>query len=108
MAYGHPPEHVTKMPALSEYSNVYNTALLILKQKGFQVWFDESTDLFGAEKDGWDFLADTPCGLLGVVAIFEHTQPSEYREHWWREQGEDLYSNLPRQPRPYTPVWKKR
>ncbi|EPX64325.1 hypothetical protein D187_005459 [Cystobacter fuscus DSM 2262] len=92
------------MPALSEYTNVYNTALLILQKKGFQVWLDESIDMYCAEKDGWDFMAQTPCGLLGVVAIFEYKQPSEYREYWWQEQGQDIYSNLPRQPRAYKPV----
>jgi len=95
------------MPALAEYSNVYNSALLILRNKGFQVWLDESTGLYCAEKDGWDFQADTPCGLLGVVAIFEYKQPSEYREYWWREEGQDIYSNLPRQPQAYKPVWKR-
>jgi len=29
------------MLALSEYSNVYNTALVILQRKGYQAWYDE-------------------------------------------------------------------
>jgi hypothetical protein len=95
------------MPTLSEYSNVYNTALVILERKGFQVWHDEQTNLYCAEKDGWDFQADTPCGLLGVVAIYEFKQPAAYQEYWWREQEPNRYRNLPKQPRPYKPVWEK-
>jgi hypothetical protein len=92
------------MPALSEYSNVYNTALLILQQKGFQVWYDERTSRFWAEKDGWDFTAESPCGLLGVVAIYEFRQPSAWREYWWREEGPDVYDHLPKKPRPFESV----
>ena len=96
------------MPALSEYSNVHNTALLILQQKGFQVWYDRKQDVYWAEKDGWDFMSDSPCGLLGVVAIFEHKQPSTYREYWWREDGPDVYRNLPdHPPRDYVPVFNR-
>jgi hypothetical protein len=40
------------MPSVSEYANVYNTVLLILQKKGFQVWLDERSDLYCAEKDG--------------------------------------------------------
>lgn len=92
------------MPALSEYSNVYNTALLILKAKGYQTWYDEQSEVFGAEKEGWDFLSDSPCGLLGLIAIHEHRQPEEYREYWWRIEGEDLYGQLPSRPQPYSAV----
>lgn len=95
------------MPALSEYINVYNTALLILLRKGFQVWYDEETKSYCAEREGWDFTAQSPCGLLGVIAIFEHKQPSEYREYWWREEGPIIRDKLPSEPKPYTAVWKK-
>ena len=95
------------MPALSEYTNVYNTVILILQKKGYQTWYDEQADLYCAEKDGWDFTADTPCGLLGVVGIYEFKQPEEYEEYWWREEGPDLYHQLPRQPRAYRSVSEK-
>jgi hypothetical protein len=58
------------MPTLSEYSNVYNTALNILDKKGFSVWYDESLEMFFAERNGWDFMSETPCGLLGIVSIY--------------------------------------
>ena len=96
------------MPALSEYANVYNTAVLILLEKGYQVWRDEEAELFCAEKDGWDFMAESPCGLLGLVSIFEQQSPSEYGEYWWRIKGPDKYGELPREPRPFEPVWKRK
>ena len=95
------------MPALSEYTNVYNTALLILQQKGFRLWYDEPTATYCCERDGWDFRADSPTGLLGVVAIFEHKRPPEFREYWWREQGPLSYRDLPRTPPDYQPVWRR-
>ncbi|NRD64767.1 hypothetical protein HRD49_23720 [Corallococcus exiguus] len=96
------------MPTLSEYTNVYDTALIILEQKGFQVWYDKRAQVFCAEKDGWDFMANSPCGLLGVVAIYEHKRPEKYEEYWWRERrAQPLYGHLPDSPRPYTSVMKK-
>jgi hypothetical protein len=41
------------------------------------------------------------------VAIFEFEHPARYEEYWWREDQPDLYDNLPRAPRPYTPVTQK-
>ena len=73
------------MPALSYYSNVHNTALAILKQKGYRVWYDdENGRMIWGEKNGWDFLADDPVQLLGLVSIYEHSNPSEYSEYWWK------------------------
>lgn len=95
------------MPALGEYPNVYNSALAVLSSKGFQVWFDEKADMYCAEKDGWDFMADNPISLLGLVAIFEHARPTAYKEYWWRQATDLEYHKLPRQPRPYVPVTSK-
>ncbi len=64
--------------------------------------------MFCAEKDGWDFMADTPCGLLGVVGIFEWKKPTSYKEYWWRERGDDIYGILPKTPPDYTPVYMKK
>lgn len=97
------------MPALSEYSNVYNSALLVLSQKGFQVWYDQNAQQYCAERDGWDFMSSSPCGLLGVVAIFEAKKPKQYAENWWREEGPLSYRKLPSLPtREYEPIWKKK
>lgn len=97
------------MASLSEYSNVYNTALLILQEKGYQLWYDEPADLYYAEKDGWDFAANTPCGLLGVVAIYESANPPRYADYWWRKDGPQVYRSLPRQPsKEYVPVYERK
>lgn len=93
------------MPALGEYSNVYDTAVTLLRQKGFQVWSDDSTELYFAERDGWDFASESPVGLLGLVAIFEAVQPAKYREYWWRLDASGEAQSLPKTPvRPYKPV----
>ena len=95
------------MAALSEHSNVYNTALLVLKRKGYQVWYNSNTKDYCAEKDGWDFMSRSPCGLLGLVAIYEIKRPSSFAEYWWREEGPELYRALPNAPeREYRPIGK--
>lgn len=96
------------MPALAEYANVQNTALLILQTKGFQCWFQESNETYCAERDGWDFMADSPLGLLGLIAIYEFKQPTSCPEYWWREEGAWLLDSLPRSPKPYTPIWARK
>lgn len=94
------------MPTLSQYTNVFDTALALLHAKGYQVWRDDVAQLFYAERDGWDFAADDPVGLLGVIGIFEAVQPAEYREYWWtKESARGLQRRLATRPeRPYTPV----
>lgn len=93
------------MPALSEYANVYNTALLILEEKGFRCWVDDVTETFRCERDGWDFMAESPVGLLGLVAIFEAVSPSEYSEYWWRKDSRIIYGALPHEPPEFVPVF---
>ncbi|RKH30116.1 hypothetical protein [Corallococcus sicarius] len=95
------------MPTLSEYTNVYNTALIVIEQKGYQAWYDKQAEMFCAEKDGWDFMAESPVGLLGLISIFEFKKPEKYGEYWWRERGRDLYGELPRKPKPYRSVLER-
>ncbi|WP_202123118.1 hypothetical protein, partial [Escherichia coli] len=83
-----------KMPALSEYLNVHNTVFNILVSKGYNIWFNEEMDVYCAEKNGWDFMADTPCGLLGLIAIYEYKEPTHYHEYWWKEEQQDLVRYL--------------
>lgn len=94
------------MPTLSEYANVYESAIEVLRKKGFQVWHDRNADMYGAERDGWDFLADTPIGLLGLVAIYEAVQPESYAEYWWKAAG--TAGALPEAPEPYVSVLTRR
>jgi hypothetical protein len=44
---------------------IHDTALSILAQKGYQLWYIDSTKTYWAERDGWDFASDSPVGLLG-------------------------------------------
>ncbi len=96
------------MPSLSEYSNVYDTALAHLRERGFQLWFDEATGMYFAERDGWDLAAETPVSLLGLAAILESKDPEEYAEYWWRDEAGPDYRELPRAPREYTSVVARR
>lgn len=96
------------MPTLGEYTNVYNSALQLLREKGYQVWIDEQSELFCAEKGGWDFMAESPVGLLGLVAMHEHCAPADYEEYWWRNEGPLDYRELPRGPQPYESVLHKK
>lgn len=94
------------MPALSEYTNVYGTVIALLQSMGYQVWHDAEQETYCAEKDGWDFWADSPVGLFGLVKLHELRAPSEYHEYWWRVEAPADHFALPRTPRPYQPVWQ--
>ena len=72
------------------------------------MWYSEGTQLFCAEKDGWDFMAESPCGLLGVISMYEFHQPTNYQEYWWKLDTETLYHNLPKKPKRYVPVTRKK
>ena len=92
------------MPALSEYSNVTNTAINILIKKGYRVWHIAENEMYCAEKNGWDFMADSPCGLLGIISIYEFKNPKKYEEYWWREEDISLKHALSSTPPQYTSV----
>jgi hypothetical protein len=96
------------MPALYAYSNVENTALIILTEKGYRLWRDLESDLYYAEKDGWDFCAAGAVELLGVIGIYEYHNPKECQEYWWRIERPWLLDSLPKQAPSYTPVWEKK
>lgn len=95
------------MPALSYYTNVHNTALVILQRKGYRVWTQRGPDCFCAEKDGWDFWAEDPVQLLGLTAIHDFHHPSAFGEYWWRIDEPWLSNTLPTQPPDFKPVWKR-
>ena len=86
------------MPTLSTHSNVFNTCFLLLKQLGWRYWVTgkgHESELFWAERDGWDLTAASPIELLGLVMIFEHKKPASYSEYWWRVEGPDLLKAIP-------------
>lgn len=96
------------MPALSEYSSVTNTAFNILDKKGYNIWYNNKLDVYCAEKDGWDFMADSPCGLLGVISIYEFKKPEKYQEYWWRDEDKNLLETLSDTLPEYTSVIYKK
>ena len=96
------------MPTLGEHSDVCHTGLVVLRQKGFQVWCERANHTHCAERDGRDFVADTPTGLLGLVAIYEHKRPQELRENWWKEPEPLVPRSVPTAPRPYQSVRRRK
>src|SRR4051812_47905700 len=95
------------MPALSDYTNVFGTALCVLAAKGYRLWHDKKTLLYYAERNGWDFCSDSPVGLLGVVAIFEAKKPERYEDYWWRDE-QVSFRDLPTTPPRYKSVVSRR
>ncbi|GAA2852614.1 hypothetical protein Acy02nite_51640 [Actinoplanes cyaneus] len=95
------------MPALSEHMNVYTTAIAVLEAKGFYIWYNRKQDSFCAQRDGWDFWADNPISLLGLVAIFEYKNPSEFTHRWWETTGSIRYPDVPETAPEYTAVYDK-
>ncbi len=82
------------MPDLSAYLNVYNTALVVLERKGWSLRYDKQHEWWFAKKDGWEFLADDPMQLLGLVAIFEHHAPKKKADYWWKIDEPDLFKKF--------------
>ncbi|MES2569373.1 MAG: hypothetical protein V4710_04885 [Verrucomicrobiota bacterium] len=96
------------MPALGYYTNVHNTALVILQRKGYRIWTEVDGDMICAEKSGWDFMADDPVQLLGLITIYETHQPAAYREYWWQINEPCLSENISDSPPDYVPVWRRK
>jgi len=96
------------MPALSYYTNVHNTALVILQQKGYRVWTQQEPERICAEKGGWDFMALDPVQLLGVISIHEFHNPSAFGEYWWKIDEPRLDDSIPTVPPDYVPVWQRK
>lgn len=70
--------------------NTYNPSLIVLRQKGYDVWLEPGEDgsLWCAKKGGQDFLAYTGPELLGLVALWEHLGND------WNQQQPDIYGEL--------------
>jgi hypothetical protein len=96
------------MPSLSNFSNVSNTALIILKDLGYDVWWrDEEKTFICCQKDGWDFMAQDPVELLGLIKIYEFHKPDKHTEYWWKIQEPWLLDSIPTTSPEYKPVWSK-
>ncbi len=82
------------MPDIGAHLNVYNTALVILERKGWSLRYEKSQERWFAKKGVWEFLADDPMQLLGLVAIYEHHAPKKKEEYWWKIDQPDLLSQF--------------
>ena len=73
---------------LSEHINLWPTCLQVLEAKGYHlsVLLDSGggVDEWLAERDGFQFRAGTPLGLLGLVAIRDAVAPGTESRGWWR------------------------
>ncbi|MDK9422362.1 hypothetical protein LHL03_00315 [Pectobacterium carotovorum] len=49
-------------------------------------------------------MSETPCGLLGIVSIYEYKNPSSYNEYWWKLDDKDLYVNIKKEKPSYNSV----
>jgi hypothetical protein len=70
--------------------NTYNPSLIVLRQKGYDVWLEkgENGTLWCARKGAQSFLAYTGPELLGLVVLWEHLGTS------WNQQQPDIYGEL--------------
>ena len=92
------------MSRLSSNANVYNTCLRIIREKGYGLNLEGELDeneliipeslTWYAEKGEFDFLADNPIELLGLVSLHEKINPQESKSYWWVVEGEDIYDEL--------------
>ncbi|MEU8924583.1 hypothetical protein AB0D10_27175 [Kitasatospora sp. NPDC048545] len=78
------------MASLASHANVWETCLQLLRRRGYHLKVqlsdeeDETArDAWLAEKAGFTFWADNPIELLGLVAVYEDTQPSDDQPYWW-------------------------
>ena len=70
--------------------NTYNPCLIVLRQKGYEMWMEKGDDgsLWFAKKGSQTFLAYTGPELLGLVTLWEQLGQA------WNQQGPDIYSEL--------------
>jgi hypothetical protein len=68
---------------------------------GYRIWLDDETDVYCAEKNSRDFIAESPCGLLGMVVMHEHKSPDRYVEYRRKDAGEHIFLGISHQPPGY-------
>jgi hypothetical protein len=98
------------MASLSSHGNVYNICLLVLHRKGYKLWVEQYIEntrnnvahipiyTWKAKKNDYDFAADDPIQLLGLVSVYEHIEPSNIlTPYWWTtndDQAESIYREI--------------
>jgi hypothetical protein len=80
---------------LADAMNTYDSALLVLQNRGYKVWLEPSEDdselgTWWASRNEADFAAFDPLRLLGLVAMWE-----QRGNQWQREaKEENIYDKL--------------
>jgi len=84
-----------KKVRLADAMNTYDSALLVLQNRGYKVWLEPSEDdselgTWWASRNEADFAAFDPLRLLGLVAMWE-----QRGNQWQREaKEENIYDKL--------------
>jgi hypothetical protein len=70
--------------------NTYNPSLIVLRNKGYELWLEKGDDgsLWCAKKGDQSFLAYSGPELLGLVTLWENLGED------WNQQQPDVYSEL--------------
>jgi hypothetical protein len=70
--------------------NTNNPSLIVLRQKGYDLWLEKSDDrsLWCAKKGPHSFMAYTGPELLGLVTLWEQLGPD------WNQQSPDILGEL--------------
>ena len=70
--------------------NTYNPSLIVLRQKGYEIWLEKAEDssLWCAKKGDKSFLAYSGPELLGLVVLWEHLGED------WNQQRPDILGDL--------------
>ena len=70
--------------------NTYNPSLIVLRQKGYDLWLEKAEDgsLWWAKKGDQCFLAYSGPELLGLVVLWEHLGEN------WNQQRPDILGEL--------------
>jgi len=77
--------------ALVAAGNTYNPSLIVLRERGYQLWIEAGEDdapLWCARKGPQTFLAYTGTELLGLVTLWEHLGED------WNRQVPDILGEL--------------
>lgn len=82
------------MTQLSSYPNVFNTCLVLLRREGFNLAYDKANDVWKAERNEFQFKADNPIELLGLVSIYQKLQPKDQKEYWWQINEPNILDEL--------------
>lgn len=86
-------------PRVFSHYNVWNTCLLLLREKGFTAALSGSPDKQGGTSwCKWHATAPgrvrleaaNPVELLGLAALHDHHKPDENVAYWWRIDGPNL------------------